>query len=118
MILVDTTVWIDHLRKADGQLLKLLEIGTVLTHPLIIEEIACGYLRDRTELTTLLHSLPLPPIASHVEILAIISNKTLFGVGLGSIDVHIVASAMFAKAKIWSRDKALAREAARLGLAF
>ncbi len=116
MILVDTSVWIDHLRQSEKRLLHILENRAVLTHPLVIEEIACGHLRDRVEITSLLHSLPLAPVATHAEVLSMISHKTLYGVGLGAIDVHIIASAMLAKAMIWSRDKALSREAGRLGI--
>ncbi len=117
MILVDTSVWIDHLRHPERRLVHLLESGTVLTHPLVIEEIACGHLRDRLEITTLLHALPSAPVVTHTEVLELISNKTLYGVGLGAIDVHIIASAMLAQVKIWSRDKALIRESTRLNLA-
>jgi predicted nucleic acid-binding protein len=116
MILVDTSVWIDHLRRRERRLLSLLESGTVLTHPLVIEEIACGHLRDRIEIIALLHALPSAPVVTHTEILGLISNKTLFGVGLGAIDVHLMASAMLGGATIWSKDKALSREASRLGL--
>jgi len=117
MILVDTSVWIDHLRRPDTRLRQFLERATVLTHPLVIEEIACGHLRDRLEITSLLHALPSAPVVTHTEILGLISNKTLNGVGLGAIDVHIIASTMLANAKIWSKDKALIRESTRLNLA-
>lgn len=116
MILVDTSVWIDHLRQSESQLLQLLESGKVLTHPLVIEEIACGHLRNRNEIVDLLHSLPLSPLATHAEILGLISNQKLFGVGLGAIDVHLLASAKLAGANLWSKDKALSREAKRLGI--
>ena len=116
MILVDTSVWIDHLRKTEDHLLHLLETRSVLTHPLVIEELACGHLRDRTEIIGLLHSVPLAPLPTHRELLRLISNKTLYGVGLGAVDVHLIASAMLSKASLWSKDKALSREAARLGV--
>lgn len=117
MILVDTSVWIDHLRHSERRLLQLLESGTVLTHPLVIEEIACGHLRDRQKITALLHKLPSAPVATHAEVISLISNKTLYGVGLGAIDVHLIASAMLAQVKIWSKDKALSRESTRLNVA-
>jgi predicted nucleic acid-binding protein len=116
MILVDTSVWIDHLRQSDDQLLVLLENGSVLTHPLVIEELACGYLRDRSAIIDLLHALPSSPVVAHIEILGLISNQTLYGVGLGAVDVHLIASAMLAGARLWSKDKALSRESSRLGL--
>jgi len=114
MILVDTSVWIDHLRRSEKRLLHLLETGTVLTHPLVIEEIACGHLRDRVEITALLHALPSAPVATHSEVMGLISNKILYGIGIGAIDVHLIASAMLAKGKIWSNDKALIRASTRL----
>lgn len=96
--------------------MQLLENGSVLTHPLVIEELACGHLRDRSAIVGLLHSLPSSPVATHIEVLGLISNKTLCGVGLGAIDVHLIASAMLAGAMLWSKDKALSREARRLRL--
>ena len=117
MILVDTSVWIDHLRHSERRLAQLLENRSVLTHPLVIEELACGHLRDRSGIVDLLHSLPSSPVVTHIEVLGLISNKTLYGVGLGAIDVHLIASAMLAGAGLWSKDKILSREAARLGLA-
>ncbi|MFL6469035.1 MAG: type II toxin-antitoxin system VapC family toxin [Pyrinomonadaceae bacterium] len=116
MILVDTSVWIDHLRHSEKQLQYLLEKGSVLTHPLVIEELACGHLRDRKEIIETLHDLPVAPVATHTEVLELISNKTLYAVGLGAVDVHLIASAMLADAQIWSKDKALTREAKRLAI--
>lgn len=117
MILVDTSVWIDHLRYPERRLIDYLESGFVLTHPLVVEELACGHLRERSAIVGLLHALPSSPVATHIEVLSLISNKAIYGVGLGAIDVHLIASAMLAKAAIWSKDKALQREAGKLGLA-
>ncbi|MGH9946277.1 MAG: type II toxin-antitoxin system VapC family toxin [Pyrinomonadaceae bacterium] len=116
MIVVDTSVWIDHLRYSEKRLIELLKSGSVLVHPLVIEELACGHLKDRSKIIDLLHALPTAPVASHNEILNLISNKTLFGVGLGAVDVHLIASALLAGASLWSKDKSLSREANRLGL--
>jgi predicted nucleic acid-binding protein len=117
MILVDTSIWIDHLHNADPTLERRLNEGRVVTHPLVIEELACGQIKGRRELIGMLHSLPRVPIARHLELMELIENRDLYGVGLGAIDVHLIASTMLAKAKIWSRDKALSREAKRLGVA-
>ena len=117
MILVDTSVWADHIRHSDEDLVQLLITGRLLTHPFIIEELACGHLPDRDEFLAELHALPRAVIASHPEILALISDKKLFGTGLGSVDIHIIASAMLSRAKVWSRDRAMMREASRLGVA-
>ena len=116
MILVDTSVWADHLRDAEPGLVTLLNEGAVLIHPFIIEEIACGNLPDRKEALELLHSLPGAPVAEHLEILHLIASERLYATGLGSVDVHLIASARLAGAKIWSNDKALSREVKRLGL--
>jgi predicted nucleic acid-binding protein len=116
MILVDTSVWIDHLRSPETELITLLATESVLIHPLVIEEVACGHLRNRATIVALLHSLPSCPVASHIEVITLISTKTLHGVGLGAIDVHLIASAMLSGAGLWSKDKALTREAARLGI--
>lgn len=114
MILIDTSVWIDHLRYSERGLLALLQDGSVLTHPIVIEELACGQLKNRIEVIDLLHSLPSTPVASHQEILGLISSNVLYGVGLGAIDVHLIASTMLSRALLWSKDKALTRAAQRL----
>lgn len=116
MILVDTSVWIDHLRKGDSALAAHLLGGEVLTHPLIIEELACGHLSHRNEILGLLAALPAAPLASHAEVLGLISNEDLGGLGIGAVDAHLLASARLANVMIWSRDKALARVAKKLGV--
>lgn len=117
MILVDTSVWADHIRTTDRDMARLLALGGILTHPFVIEELACGHLPDRRAFLALMHKLPQAPVASHHDMLMTSTQNKLFGTGLGAVDVHLIASAMLAGAKIWSRDKALAREAARLNVA-
>jgi predicted nucleic acid-binding protein len=116
MILVDTSVWADHLRKTEPDLVALLNEGSVLTHPFVIEELACGNLPRRKEFLDLLHALPMAPLAEHEEVVDLIASERLYGTGLGSVDVHLIASARLARGKVWSRDKALSREAKRLNL--
>jgi predicted nucleic acid-binding protein len=116
MILVDTSVWIDHFRYNEKRLLDLLDQGSVLTHPLVIEELACGHLKHRSEVIDLLHALPEAPSASHEEILQLILSKKLYGVGIGAMDVHLIASAMLARASLWTKDRALLRETSHLSL--
>ncbi len=116
MILVDTSIWIDHLRKGDSALAAHLSGGEVLAHPLIIEELACGHLSHRNEILSLLEALPGAPIASHTEVLGLISGEGLGGSGIGAVDAHLLASARLANVMIWSRDKALARAAKKLGV--
>ncbi|MBI4248154.1 MAG: VapC toxin family PIN domain ribonuclease [Elusimicrobia bacterium] len=88
----------------------------MLTHPLVIEELACGNLSRRAELIDLLRALPKAPAASHDEALEFIIAEKLSGSGLGAVDVHLMASARLGHARIWSRDKALHRAATRLNL--
>lgn len=116
MILADTSIWIDHLRKGNAALAAHLSGGEVLTHPLIIEELACGHLSHRNEILGLLEALPAAPVASHTEVLGLILDEGLGGSGIGSVDAHLLASARLANAMIWSRDKALARAAKKLGI--
>ncbi|MBI5594996.1 MAG: type II toxin-antitoxin system VapC family toxin [Elusimicrobia bacterium] len=116
MILVDTSVWADHLQKSEPGLVTILNEGAVLIHPFIIEELACGNLPHRKETLNLLHALSLAPVADHSEVLDFIANQRLHGTGLGSVDAHLLASARLAGARVWSKDKALCREAKRLNL--
>ena len=117
MILVDTSVWVDHLRKTENDLVGLLNDGEVCTHPFIIEELACGSMANRKEFLQLLGALPMVTIAEHGEVIELINAERLFGTGLGSVDVHLIASARLSFAEIWSKDKALDRAAQKLGLA-
>lgn len=116
MILVDTTVWADHLQESEPGLVALLNEGAVLIHPFIIEELACGNLPRRKEALDLLHALPAAPVAAHGEVLDFIASQHLHGTGLGSVDAHLMASARLAGAKVWSKDKAFCREAKRLDI--
>ena len=118
MILVDTTVWVDHLRAGDNRLADLLEGGQVITHPFVIGEIALGHLVPRQEVLRLLANLPAAIVATHGEVLAFIDTHRLFGRGIGYIDTHLLAAArLSAGAVFWTRDKRLHSIAAELGLA-
>ena len=118
MILIDTSVWIDHLRHSEAGLVECLKDGAVLTHPLVIEELACGNLSKSKEILDLLGALPPAPRADHEEILDFIANERLAGSGLGAVDAHLLASARLAHAKIWSKDKALTLVAKKLDLLY
>jgi hypothetical protein len=115
-VLVDTSVWIDHLRKGNARLAGHLEGGEVLTHPCVIGEIACGNLSRRDEVLALLRSLPRVTTASDHEVFVFVERHRLAGSGIGWIDAHLLASAALAKARIWSLDARLDRIARRLGL--
>jgi len=116
LILVDTSVWIDHLRRGDPGLVDLLERSTVAMHPFVVGEIACGTLRDRESILELLQDLPTAAVADCNEVLRFIERHTLHGTGIGHVDVHLLASvALTEGARIWTRDARLQRVAAVLG---
>ena len=115
MILVDTSVWIDHLRSGDQRLAALLNRSQVLTHPFVIGELACGNLRKRDEILRLLKGLPQAKLASQEEVLYMIEHKRLMGLGIGFIDAHLLASAVLSDAvALWTRDKRLQKVAGKL----
>lgn len=107
MILVDTSVWIDHFRCADRLLQDMLISGEVLTHPFIIGELACGNLSRREEVLDLLCALPSVTVATHDEVMHMIAAKELYGKGTGLIDMHLIASALLDHVGIWTKDKSL-----------
>lgn len=107
MILVDTSVWVDHFRSGTIGLDALLNDGQVLCHPFIIGELACGYLKNRTEILTLLQELPVAIRADDEELIKFIEDYTLMGKGLGYIDIHLLMSAMLTKVPLWTIDKQL-----------
>ncbi|MCX6349205.1 MAG: type II toxin-antitoxin system VapC family toxin [Candidatus Aureabacteria bacterium] len=108
MILVDTSVWVDHFRHDEPLLRDLLIAAQVLTHPFIIGELACGNLRRRQEILQLLAALPKVEGASHEEVLHLVHTKALYGKGLGWIDAHLLASALLNHIPLWTKDKRLA----------
>lgn len=113
MILVDTSVWIDHLRHSNARLMEALEAGEVLGHPFIVGELACGTLKQRDRILALLGELPQARMASHAEVLTLIDTRRLWGRGLGLIDMHLMASALIEGAELFTLDKRLAEEAAK-----
>lgn len=118
MILVDTSVWVDHLRTGDPQLVALLQDGLVLAHPWVTGELALGHLSRRSEIIGLLHNLPQATIATDVEVLTLIDNRQLFGRGIGYVDAHLLAATMLTtRTRLWTRDKRLETVAVHLGLA-
>ncbi|MBN9085923.1 MAG: PIN domain-containing protein [Reyranella sp.] len=118
MILVDTSVWVDHLRAGDPKLATLLQANQVLTHPFVVGEIALGSLKQRRLILGALANLPHAPVARAEEVLLFIDRHSLAGTGLAYVDVHLLASAQLAAgAAILTRDKRLEATARRLGLA-
>ena len=119
MILVDTSVWVDHLRRGDPRLVDLLERSIVITHPFVVGEIACGSLHDRAAILELLQDLPAAAVAEGDEVLRFIDRHVLHGKGIGYVDVHLLALvALTEGARIWTRDKKLLSIAQMMGCAF
>lgn len=119
MILVDTSVWVDHLRRGDAHLVELLEGANVATHPFVIGEIGCGSLANRPIVLDLLRDLPMVTVADNDEVLAYIGRHRLFGKGIGYVDVHLLAAvALTESAALWTRDKRLRAAAESLGYGY
>jgi predicted nucleic acid-binding protein len=116
-VLVDTSIWIDHLNRADPGLANLLEQGLVLTHPFIVGELACGSIRNRNEIIGLLSGLPMVARADDDEILHFITSHHLCGKGLGLVDVHLLAACRIDRCKFWTRDKRLISAAEAMKIA-
>jgi predicted nucleic acid-binding protein len=113
-VLVDTSVWVDHLRRGNRVLAEHLREARVLCHPFVIGELACGNLRRRDEILSLLAALPRVPLASDDEVLAFVEANRLMGRGLGWIDMHLLASTRLAHTVLWTLDKRLAAAARSL----
>ena len=119
MILVDTSVWIDHLNTNNAYLTELLKCNKVLVHPFIVGELACGNLQNRTEILKLLSDLPQMPVATTAKVLFFIKQHKLMGCGIGYVDVHLlIAVALATPARLWTRDKRLRVAAASLKLTY
>jgi predicted nucleic acid-binding protein len=119
MILADTSVWVDHLRAENAVLTALLEAGEVLCHPFVIGEIAMGSLHRREALLDTFTRLPSVVIASHGEVMHFIEMERLFGLGVGYLDTHLLASTKLTPdARFWTRDRRLHDTAVRLGIAW
>jgi len=119
VILVDTSVWVDHMRANDKALTALLDTGMVLAHPFVIGALALGNLRQREIVLNALADLPRASVATDAEVLHFIERHALFGRGIGYIDAHLLAAVQLtAGAELWTNDKRLHGVAAQLGWAF
>jgi len=116
VVLVDTSVWVEHLRGARPDLSARLEEDEVFCHPFVIGELACGAIRRRDEVLRLLRALPSVALSGHDEALAFLESSELHGLGLGWVDVHLLASARLSGLPLWTLDLALDRAARSLGL--
>ena len=118
MILVDTSVWIDHLRKGNAKLNSLLLNAAVLVHPFVIGELACGNLSNRNRILSLLGDLPASRVADDQEVLFYIERNDLMGRGIGYVDAHLLASvSLSSPSRLWTVDRKLKDAAIKLGLA-
>ena len=116
MILVDTSIWIDHFRDSDQRLIELLDAELVRMHPWVVGELACGNLANRANTLYLLRSLPRVAVASDDELLFFIEKQGIAGKGVGYLDMHLLAAAALSNLKIWTRDRRLCQVAEPLGL--
>jgi predicted nucleic acid-binding protein len=116
LILVDTSVWVDHLRTGNARLGALLADGLVLVHPFVLGELALGRLRGRAEVLGLLEEMPAAEAASHDEVLHFVERHHLAGSGIGWVDVHLLVSAALSGVAFWTLDRRLAIAARRLAL--
>lgn len=115
-MLVDTSVWVHHFRSGNATLAELLQTTEVWCHPFVQGELACGNLRNREEILSLLGALPRPPILSHDEALTLLDERELMGSGLGWVDVHLLGSALLAGIGLWTLDGNLAEAAVKVGI--
>ena len=118
MILVDTSIWINHLRTPSKGLIQLLDLEQVLTHPFVVGEAACGYLANRKEIISLFLALPSARKVDDDELLFFVERHRLMGRGLGIVDMHLLASAQIESASIWTNDNNLRLAARSLGIEF
>jgi predicted nucleic acid-binding protein len=115
--LVDTSIWVSHFRRANGALMALLEEGAVLSHPVVIGELACGNLRRRAQVLAYLDALPRAEAAADRETLLLIEDRRLYGRGIGWPDAHLLASALISRCRLWTLDQPLAAAATAAGVA-
>ncbi len=118
MILVDTSVWVDHLNHPDPHMADLLASGVVLMHSYVLGEIALGKLHKRNQLLSVLSQLESATVATEQDVISAISSLSLDGAGIGYVDAHLLVSAKLDGVKLWTRDKRLAAQAERLGIGY
>lgn len=118
MILVDTSIWVDHLHSEIPRLADELNTGQVLTHSLVIAELAVGNIKRRSQFLALLGDLPTIAQVAHLDVMQLVEHHRLHGIGLGAVDIHLLAALVLAPgARLWTRDERLNGAARRLALA-
>jgi predicted nucleic acid-binding protein len=118
VVLVDTSIWVTHLRQGSAHLEQLLLDGRVACHPFVVGELACGNIKNRQEFLILLQSLPIAPSVTLDELLHFIEQKRVMGIGIGLVDAHLLASAQLSEIPLWTSDKVLRSVATQLNLAY
>jgi predicted nucleic acid-binding protein len=119
VILVDSSIWIDHLHESEPRLVALLDSADVAQHPMVIGELALGNISRRRAVLDNLSELPALTVATHGEVMHLVEERQLFGQGLSLVDAHLLASVLLSpQAQLWTRDRKLAAAAAQLGLSF
>ena len=118
MILVDTSVWVGHLKKSHLHFEELLNSGQVACHPFVIGELACGQLKPREEILLLLSALPTVQKAEDEEVLHFIETRKLMNSGIGLVDVHLLVSSELSDVLLWTQDKKLKAIAEKIGVAY
>ncbi|MFZ0964182.1 MAG: PIN domain-containing protein [Terriglobia bacterium] len=116
MILVDTSVWINHFRKGDAKLGELLNQALVMVHPFVVGELGCGNLKYRARILSDLEVLPAAVFATHEEVMNLVEARKLWGLGIGWVDAHLLASALLSNCPLWTLDGGLVRAAAAAGV--
>jgi hypothetical protein len=117
VILADTSVWVDHVRRRNPRLIEFLEAGEILTHPCVIGEVAMGNLLRRVTFLDAMDKLPRARSASDREAMSLLERERLYGLGIGFVDLHLLAATRLTPgATLWTRDRRLREIAARLGI--
>lgn len=116
MVIVDTSVWVSHLRRGNPALEKLLLEAEVVCHPFIVAELACGNITNRGEILSLLQALPMAPTVTQEEFLHFVDSQKLMGTGIGFVDVHLLASSRLSGIPLWTEDTKLKQAARKLNL--
>ncbi len=117
MILADTSIWVDHLRSGSQEMRNQLDRGNIVIHPFVIAELALGSLRGRTKTLALLSRLPQVRVAQLSEVRQMIETHRLYGLGIGLVDAHLMASVLIGSPTLlWTRDKALRKAAEGLAI--
>ena len=107
MILADSSVWIDHVRRGNPALVSALHEGSIVVHPFVIGELACGTMRRRAGVLADLSRMPQITAAEHEEVMTLVEARRLAGTGIGWTDAHLIAAALIARVDLWTLDRAL-----------